>query len=235
MPGRSEEPRVLNAGGTPLEYQLCRSTRRRSLAVRVGDHGEVRVNAPMRLALRDIEAFLQKHRPWIEERQRTAMSHVFVWQDGAALPWLGATLALRLHETSGKPVIRREDGQLVCHAPQAALARLVERWYRQEARGLLGERLGLHAARAGIALPPLRISNARTRWGSLSPTGVVSLNWRLLKAPLEIIDYVICHELAHFRQRNHSPAFWREVALLFPDWQQARADLRRHGRGYFEF
>lgn len=235
MPGRSEEPRILNAGGPPLEYQLCRSSRRRSLAVRVGDHGQVRVNAPMRLALRDIEAFLLKHRSWIEERQRAALSHVFVWQEGASLPWLGATLALRLHETSGKPVIRREDGQLVCHAPQASLARLVERWYRQEARGLLGERLGLHAGRAGIALPPLRISNARTRWGSLSPTGVVSLNWRLLKAQLEVIDYVICHELAHFRQRNHSPAFWREVGLLFPDWQQARADLRRHGRGYFEF
>jgi predicted metal-dependent hydrolase len=235
MPARHEESRILGAGGSSLAYQLRRSPRRRTLALRVNDAGDVLVNAPMRLALRDIEAFIQRHRPWIEERQRVAATHVFVWQDGAQLPWLGETLALRLHEASGRPVVRREDGRLVCHAPVASLAALVERWYRQEARTLLGERLRLQADRAGLALPPLRISNARTRWGRLSPTGVVSLNWRLLKAPLEIVDYVICHELAHFRQRNHSPAFWHEVGLLYPDWQRARGELRRHGRGYFQF
>ena len=63
----------------------------------------------------------------------------------------------------------------------------------------------------------------------------MSLNWRLLKAGPEQLDYVICHELAHFRQRNHSPAFWREVALLFPEWKQVRGELRLDGRLYFQF
>ena len=103
------------------------------------------------------------------------------------------------------------------------------------AGSVLAERLAWHAARLGRDTPPLRLSDARTRWGSLSPGGVVSLNWRLAKAGQEEIDYVVCHELAHFRQRNHSPAFWREVAALFPDYVCVRARLKANGRRYFEF
>jgi hypothetical protein len=69
----------------------------------------------------------------------------------------------------------------------------------------------------------------------LSAKGVVSLSWRLVKAGTDEIDYVICHELAHFRHRDHSAAFWREVAALFPEYQSMRARLRRHGARYMAF
>jgi predicted metal-dependent hydrolase len=80
-----------------------------------------------------------------------------------------------------------------------------------------------------------RLSDARSRWGSLSAKGVVGLNWRLVKASTAEMDYVICHELAHFRQRNHAPAFWREVAALCPDHEAARRQLRQNGKLYFQF
>ena len=231
----SEEARAFGVGAAALPYLLRRSVRRRSLAVRVNDAGGVVVNAPMRLAQRDIDAFLVRHRDWIVERQARAHANAFHWQDGAVLPWLGGNLRLTLHPVAGRPVLRREGEHLLCHAAAESLAALVPRWYRLQARALLRERLDHHAARAGYAPPPLRLSDARTRWGSLSAKGLVSLNWRLLKAPPETIDYVICHELAHFRQRNHSPAFWQEVALLFPDWKRVRGELRRNGRIYFQF
>lgn len=233
MPPLGAPPSVGEAA--PLSYALRRSARRRSLALRVNEAGEVVVNAPMRLAQREIDAFLARHHAWLIERVAAAREHAFQWRDGVALPWLGNTLSLRLLAAAGKPTIRREAEQLLCHAAPSALAALVSRWYQREARALLGERLAHHAARAGLAMPPLRLSNARTRWGSLSARGVVSLNWRLLKAPLTQIDYVICHELAHFKQRNHSPAFWREVEALFPDWKKVRAELRQNGRLYFQF
>ena len=235
MNKRTEETRALAAGEDTLPYLLRRSARRRSLALRVSDVGGIVVNAPMRLAQRDIDAFIARHQVWIVERQAAARAHAFQWRDGALLPWLGGSLLLTLHPASGGPVIRREGEQLICHATPQATAALVTRWYRREARALLGERLAYHAAHACCALPPLRLSNARTRWGSLSAKGVVSLNWRLLKASPETIDYVICHELAHFRQRNHSPAFWLEVAALYPDWKRVRAELRQNGRVYFQF
>ena len=235
-----EEQLSLALGQRALEYRLRRSPRRRSLAVRVSDAGEVVVNAPLRLAQRDIHRFLSKHADWISARLDAARAHRFEWQDGALLPYLGGHLQLRLEDQPG-PARVRLDGEaadaevLICNASPKQAAALVQRWYQRHARALLGERLAQHSARAGCALPPLRLSNARTRWGSLSARGVVSLNWRLIKTSLEEIDYVICHELAHFKQRNHSPAFWREVAALCPDYVARRARLRAHGRRYFEF
>jgi predicted metal-dependent hydrolase len=131
--------------------------------------------------------------------------------------------------------VRLQGDELFCAASEHAIEAAIRHWYQRQARALLAERLAHHAARAGLPLPPLRLSDARTRWGSLSPKGVVSLNWRLIKARPEELDYVICHELAHFRQRNHSAAFWREVTILFPEYLRVRATLRHHGRRYFEF
>jgi predicted metal-dependent hydrolase len=232
---RSEEIRTHFMGEAAWHYLLRRSASRRSLALRVNDTGDIVVNAPLGLAQKDIDNFIVRHQDWISERLVQAQAQRFDWREGARLPWLGGHLTLHLQAGDGKPVLRREGEQLFCFAPEPALPALITRWYQREARTLLAERLALHAPRAGCPLPPLRLSSARTRWGSLSAQGVVSLNWRLIKAPLEAIDYVICHELAHFRQRNHSPAFWLEVEKLFPEWKRVRGDLRHSGRLYFQF
>jgi len=234
-PRIKEEWLSLSLGAQALQCRLRRSPRRRSLAVRVSEAGEVVVNAPLRLAQREIHGFLHKHADWINDRLQAAREHRCEWHDGVLLPYLGGHLRLRLLDQPG-PARARQDGEfLLCNSPPVQVPALVLRWYQRNARVLLGERLAHHASRAGLPPPPLRLSNARTRWGSLSAKGVVSLNWRLLKAHPEQIDYVICHELAHFRQRNHSPAFWREVEALFLDWKKSRGELRQNGRLYFQF
>ncbi len=217
----------------PLRCRLRLSSRRRTLALRVSSAGEVLVNAPKHLASAEIRQFVHQHLDWISARLKAARAEAFEWRDGAELPYLGGFLRLQLVDAGSLP--RRAADALVCSSAPMQTAAQAVRWYRQAARTLLLERLAEQACRAGIDPPPMRLSDARTRWGSLSPKGVVSLNWRLIKASLEEIDYVICHELAHFRQRNHSPAFWREVAALYPDYRAARARLRRQGRLYFAF
>jgi len=232
---RSEEMRPFPGPHEYPAYCLRRSSRRRSLALRIDAAGEIVVNAPMRLAQRDIDSFLERHTEWVKTRLAQARTRVFSWHDGVELPWRGGVLKLALLPAAGRPALRQEDDRLLCPAHPEAVAGLVAQWYRRQAGLLLAERLAIHAARAGLPMPPLRVSNATTRWGSLSPKGVVSLNWRLIKASLEELDYVVCHELAHFRQRNHSPAFWREVALMFPDYTRVRARLRQAGQVYFAF
>lgn len=230
-----EEWLSLSLGAQALQCRLRRSPRRRSLTVRVSEAGEVVVNAPLRLAQSHIHGFLHKHAEWISARLQAAHEQRFEWRDGALLPYLGGHLQLRLLDQPG-PARARQDGEaLLCNALPMQAPALVLRWYQRNARALLGERLAHHASRAGLPPPPLRLSNARSRWGSLSAKGVVNLNWRLIKAHPEQIDYVICHELAHFRQRNHSPAFWREVEALFPAWKKVRGELRQNGRLYFQF
>ncbi len=234
-PTRSEEVLPLPLAGPEAVYRLKRSSARRTLALRVSDAGEVAVNAPLRLPQREVDLFLAKHAGWLRQRLEAAQSRVFQWREGAELPWLGASLILRLLAPAGGPGVRREDGHLLCAAEPPSVPAVVKRWYQGQARELLAQRLATQCARLGREPPPLRLSDARTRWGSLSPRGVVSLNWRLVKASPKEIDYVICHELAHFKQRNHSPAFWREVGALFPDYPEARAALGRRGSDYFDF
>jgi predicted metal-dependent hydrolase len=230
---RGEALIALDLPGGALQCRLRLSNRRRTLALRVSAAGEVVVNAPRRLATEEIERFLRQHADWISERLAAVRAEAFAWQEGAALPLRGETLRLHIAESGGGALLRGE--QLVCGGSAERIAAEVLRWYQRQARAILLERLAYHADRAGLAPPPMRLSNARTRWGSLSAKGVVSLNWRLIKASPEELDYVICHELAHFRQRNHSPAFWREVGLLFPDYLRVRAKLRQQGRLYFAF
>ena len=229
----SEESLALE--GEEMAFLLRRSRRRRTLSLRVSEAGQVVVNAPHYTALADIHRFLHKHRDWLQRQRCEARARIFAWEEGASLPWLGGTLQLVLVSQPGRASVRREGARLICAAPPDQVPSVLMGWYQRQARPLLAERLAGHAARAGRPPPPLRLSNARTRWGSLSPKGVVSLNWRLIKGSLEEIDYVICHELAHFRQRNHSPAFWREVEALFPEWATVRRRLRENGRHYFQF
>lgn len=225
----------LELEGEVLDFLLRRSRRRRTLALRVGESGDVVVNAPQHLGLGDIHHFLHNHRHWLQEKRSAARARCFAWEEGALLPWLGRSLSLSLLPPEGRAHVRLEGDRLVCMAPAGQVPGVVIHWYQRQARDLLARRLAQQAGRMGRAVPPLRLSNARTRWGSLSPKGVVSLNWRLVKADPEEIDYVICHELAHFHQRNHSPAFWREVEILFPAWQTVRRRLRENGRFYFQF
>ncbi len=241
MPGlaarRQREMRELACQGLDggvLAYQLRRSAARRSLALRVDAAGQVVVNAPSCIAVDVIEAFILRHADWLRPRL-DARSRRLDWRSGMSLPYLGQSLTLDWRDQSPARPCRVESGRMLAWAPRAEIAARVEAAYRGLARPLFAARVAEYAARMGVPVPPLRLSGARSRWGSLSATGVVRLNWRLIKAPLDLIDYVVCHELAHLRQRNHSPAFWREVAALYPGYAEARLRLRQTGAAWFEF
>ena len=102
---------------------------------------------------------------------------------------------------------------------------------REQARRLFQQRVALFAPLLGVQPTALRVSSARTRWGSASTRGTVSLNWRLVCLPLVLVDYVVVHELAHLREMHHGPAFWALVAGVLPDYAERRAALRRYALG----
>lgn len=229
---RAQSFASLELAGRQVDYLVKRSSARRTLSLRVNGQGVAQVNAPLAMPMAGIEAFLHRYADWLLPRleQRGAP---FVWTDGARLPYLGATLCLE-RGASGAPSMRLEGERLVCVAADVATAVLA--WYRGQAQRVLGERLAEACREHGFAPPPpWRLSNARTRWGSLSAQGVVGLSWRLVKAGLPEIDYVIRHELAHLRHRDHSPAFWREVERLCPDYRTSRTRLRQAAPDYLAF
>ncbi|MDR1439144.1 MAG: M48 family metallopeptidase [Clostridiales bacterium] len=110
-------------------------------------------------------------------------------------------------------------------APDEIKAALI-RIYRRLAKQNLGERVAEYASIMGVRPASVRITGAKTRWGSCSGKNSVNFSWRLIMAPNDVIDYVVIHELAHIRQHNHSAAFWSVVAAYMPDYRSRRAGLK---------
>ena len=219
-----------------IEYTLKRSLRRRSITFVIDEDG-LRVGAPWHATQRRIESLLGKHAVWICRKLgewRARRPAQFTWRAGAAVMALGERLTLALDPT--RPETSRE-GNLLCIAAHAApdsreLAAAVTTWLRSTAQAWFEQRAAHYAPALGVPLPAIRLSNAKSRWGSCHSSGRVRLNWRLIQMPPDLIDYVVVHELAHLREPNHSQRYWQWVAGVLPDYEQRRRALRRDSHCY---
>jgi hypothetical protein len=198
------------------------------------------VSAPATMPLARIEALVRESEPWIVRKlsewgtRRTPKAE---WHDGARLPYLGGGLALRL-ATATRARAERSGDELHVTTRSAGVdevRRAVVAWYKRSAREYLEERVEALSAAAGIAPPRFLLSSALARWGSCNARREVRLAWRLVKAPRELVDYVICHELAHLRHMNHSSAFWAEVERQCPDYRARRKRLHATDHFYRSF
>ncbi|AXS81554.1 M48 family metallopeptidase [Dechloromonas sp. HYN0024] len=227
-----EPPRSIVIAGQAVAYQLRRS-QRRTIGLSV-DHRGLRVAAPTRARLGDIESLIHEHGQWVIDklaawRDRVTLGPLVV-SDGTVIEALGEPLTVTL-TSIGRSRWQFGPGTIylrpdITHSANA----LLEAALRDKARTVFAERLDHFAPLLGVALPPLRLSSARTRWGSCSHRGGIALNWRLVLMPLAIVDYVVCHELAHLKEMNHSPRFWSVVEQLCPDWKARRLELRQLAR-----
>jgi len=226
-------------GGQAVDYVLERRRGRRGVGLRVDGHG-LKVSAPVSMPLARVEFFVRESEHWVlrkigewSGKRVTPLE----WRDGAQLPWLGGHLTLRL--ASGERArATRDGGELRVRAPEAdseAVRRAVVRWYKSVAGDVLSSRVETLAAAAGLAVPKVLISPALTRWGSCNTRREVRLAWRLVKAPPDLVDYVICHELAHLRHMDHSRRFWGEVERQCPDYRRLRAELHASDHLYRTF
>lgn len=103
---------------------------------------------------------------------------------------------------------------------------------KKRARAIIAEKCRLYAARMGVTYGTISIREQKTRWGSCSSKGNLNFNWKLVLMPEEIMDYVVVHELAHRREMNHGPAFWKIVESVLPDWRRRKEWLRKNGSLY---
>lgn len=223
-------------GGRMIGYTLRRSRKRRSIVLVIDERG-LRVSVPWRARHAAIETELRRHEAWILRKHAEWVERRPVpctWRDGETLLLLGEALRLTL-SNAPQAVCRQADrlvvGALPLSAPQA-IAGQVKAWLREQALACFHSRVSCHLPLLGVAEPRVRLSNAKTRWGSCHAAGRISLNWRLIQMPLRLIDYVVVHELAHLREMNHSPGFWRIVADVLPDYAARRRELRADGPRY---
>ena len=193
-------------------YTVLRSPRRRrSISLSIDSQGRLLVRAPQRISLGEIERVVGEREEWVRKRIEGMSEERMRW-----LP-VEEGRALCLH------------GQFIAPPAVFSLPELLG-YYKRIARKELSERLGELSRATGLKPTRFRLSSARTRWGSCSSQGSVSLNWRLLLAPPAVADYVILHELAHLDHHDHSRRFWNRVKELCPSFQQHRLWLKNNSR-----
>lgn len=228
------ELRHLDFGDRRVPYEWVRSRRRLHFHLVLDERTGLQVRTPWRAQLADVEALLMAQKAWIEQtlaahQDRLATRPTLV--DGTRLPLIDKRLELRLGIGHRLRVSRRGD-QLMVNAPElddASLRIELERWYREEARRLLMQRLEALSERTGLVPSGISIRAQKRRWGSCNSQGHLNLNWRLLLLPGAQVDYVLLHELCHLQHMNHSAAFWALVGRHMPEFdiQKARIDSIR--------
>ncbi|MDB5808603.1 MAG: hypothetical protein JWN94_725 [Betaproteobacteria bacterium] len=221
--------------GIAIDYTLKRSTRRRSITLTVDENG-LRVGAPSRASQSRVEALLIRHANWIARKLaewNARRPPPFAWEPGAAIMTLGTPLVLTPdHSITATTRVGDHLCVVAGAADPVALKEQVTAWLRETAQVWFEQRAAHFSTVLDVRMPRIRLSNAKTRWGSCHPDGRVHLNWRLIQAPPAMIDYVVVHELAHLHEANHSPRFWRRVELVMPDYKERRQALRRESHHY---
>jgi predicted metal-dependent hydrolase len=214
-------------GARIIDYRLKTGTSRLSMTI---DERGLRIGAPRRMALTEIEAFVRDNGEWVlkklGELARVSQPRHLAVRDGACLPLLDGEVEIRI--LPGANRVRWIGTVLVLEArPGADLARLLVRALQKRALAHFAARLAHFTAQLELPVPKLGLSSAQTRWGSCSRQGGIRVNWRLIHLPPHLSDYVIAHEVAHLLEMNHSKRFWAVVTALYPDWKAARNELKQ--------
>ncbi len=226
-PPAEVKARHLLIGGRIIDYRLKSGARQLSMTI---DERGLRISAPRRISQGEIEGFVQGHGDWVlkkldELAHATRPRHLTI-KEGTRLPLLGGEAEVRV--LPGANRVRWIADTLILEArPEADLGQLANRALQKRALTHFAGRLAHYTGQLDLAAPKLSLSSAHTRWGSCSRHGGIRVNWRLIHMPTHLGDYVVAHEVAHLLEMNHSERFWSVVGSLYPDWKEARSELKQ--------
>jgi len=223
-----------------------RRAKRRTIGMVIGPDG-LEVSAPRWVTVGEIESTLHEKADWIvrkllemQEHQRRLGEARIQWRDGVVLRYLGDSMQVVLDSSAA---LKKNSAQLENLGDESAASFVLriglptnaspeqirdatQAWLMRRAKELFTERLDHFAPRLGVSWKRLSLSSASTRWGTASADGAIRLNWRLIHHKLDVIDYVVAHELSHLKVMDHSPQFWDTVKSVMPDYPQRRRVLR---------
>ncbi|MGN6357599.1 MAG: M48 family metallopeptidase [Novosphingobium sp.] len=233
-PGRAApvDPAIA-VGGRTLPLVIRRLPRARRLTLRLAPDGsEVRVSAPRAARSAEVLAFAHAHVAWLEGQLAKVPQRLAIGP-GSVVSYRGAQL-LVAHDPEAPRRPAPAEGALRLGGTAESVGPRLRRWLESEARRLMAGDLADYCARAGLAQPPLSLSNARRRWGSCSARGTIRMNWRLVMAPDAVRRSVVAHEVAHLVHFDHGPAFHALLGELFEgDLAAANRWLKREGQGLY--
>ena len=231
---RRAEPEIA-LGDRVLPIEVRRNKRARRLTMRLARDGSaVRLTLPPWAPTGDAIAFAHAKAAWLAD-QLDKLPRACPPRPGGWLGYRGADLHVVWDKAAPRrPVLDEAAGAIRIGGPLDAMPGRLGRWLEQQALAISAQDLADYAERAGVPLPELRLSRAKSRWGSCSGKQVVRINWRLVQAPDHVRRSVIAHEVAHLVHFDHSPAFHALLARIFEhDIAQSDRWLKEHGRSLY--
>ena len=231
MNGASEDI-FLERTATPSELLFVRSGRARHYRLTLRRDGVAVVTVPARGSEREAQRFVEAHRAWLERaraRQARKPRATAVWTIGTPVLWRGETHPIRVATEGERPQVCLAADVFRVAELAGDLRPALEAHFARRARIELPARTWELAAATGAPVKQVTVRNQRSRWGSCSVRGTISLNWRLVQTPDFVRDYILYHELMHLREMNHSARFWARVAEVCPGWRDAERWLKRNG------
>lgn len=206
-------------------------SRRKTISLVLTRDGRLVIRAPLRTSDAHIAELVKKKQKWIEEKKRQfeqrqrAVAEIR-FAPGGSIPYLGRMLTVVANETLHIRV--RETTLWFPERYSPRPGPVLQYWLRCEAKSIIANRVLYWSGLTGLPFARVRITNATGRWGSCGPTNSLQFSWRLVMAPLEVLDYVVVHELVHTAIKNHSPKFWHRVAAIMPDYKRHNLWLRQN-------
>jgi predicted metal-dependent hydrolase len=215
----------------PVVVRRTAQARRYTLKVKTATREAV-LTMPLRGSLATAQDFADRYGGWLAQRFQK-LPEMVEFQDGGTVPLRGV-----LHGIQHRPLARGGvwtesglDGQpvIAVAGDPSFLPRRLKDFLRKEARKDVEAATRRHAAALGVTIKRIAIKDTTSRWGSCASDGSLSFSWRMVLAPPFVLDYLAAHEVAHRKEMNHSPRYWRVVASIYPDFERAEAWLKRHG------
>lgn len=219
-----------------LNFQLVRSKRRRkTISLHIKEDGRIVIYVPYHTPKGEIEEFIKEKESWvikkISEKERSIKETEKAFIPGEKFLYLGESYSLEIGDThySGLP-LKLSFGKFILDKERLEEARdLFIHWYKREAKEKIEGRLHYFSNRLQLFPKGLKITSANCRWGSCSRDSRLSFSWKIIMAPLSVIDYVLIHELVHIKEKNHSKRFWTYLETILPDYRKHRFWLKENG------
>ena len=232
LPSIQVPPHTSNRVVEPAGVVFRRSARARSYRLSLGRDSVAVATIPGRGSLSEAQRFVERNQAWLERaraRQRARPRAAEVWTLGTHVLWRGQWADIRAAVAGPRPQVAVGADAFRVPRHEGDLRAVLEAQFARRARIELPARTWELAAETGVDVRRITVRNQRSRWGSCSAGGAISLNWRLVQGPEFVRDYIIYHELMHLREMNHSRRFWSHVEAVCPGWRDAELWIKRNG------
>jgi predicted metal-dependent hydrolase len=218
--------------GRTLPLRIVENDRARRLTLRIDAGGRgLRITVPPGISAREVDGFLRRHQGWLEQRLAKVPERPQV-RPGIKIPLRGVP-HLIVHEPGKRGTVSIATGEagpvLTVHGDRLHLPRRLADFLKREAKREIEALVEKHCAKVGRRAKAIRFKDTTSRWGSCTSDGALSFSWRIMMAPPAVINYLVAHEVAHLKEMNHGPKFWKLCEELCPDTERCKAWLKRNG------